>query len=197
MSYSRRHFLQSMSGGFGHVALAGMLANDVGLRGEETGLLAARQPRSVTKARSCIFLFQQGGPSSIDTFDYKPELNRRHDEKVQGQRLIGTPRKMRRCGESGHWCSDGLPYMSQCMDEIAVIKSLHCETSAHNPAMVLMNTGKIQQGHPALGSWLTYGLGTLNQNLPGYVVMNANQRQDVVSPLHWSAGYMPASYQGT
>jgi hypothetical protein len=147
-----------------------------------------------------------GGPASMDTFDYKPELQRRDGQTVsieirrrsfQQQRLLASRRKFRQHGQSGQWCSDAFPNLARHMDELCVIKSLYADTFAHGSAMIQMNTGRIIQGSPSLGSWLNYGLGTENQNLPGYVVMLDPRGGPISGAANWSSGFMPAAYQGT
>jgi hypothetical protein len=147
-----------------------------------------------------------GGPSQVDTFDYKPELQRRDGQtvqiemrrrSVQPQRLLASRRRFRRHGQSGQWCSDAFPLLAGHMDELCVVKSLYADTFAHGSAMIQLNTGRIIQGSPSLGSWLNYGLGTANQNLPGYVVMLDPRGGPISGAANWSSGFMPAAYQGT
>jgi hypothetical protein len=142
----------------------------------------------------------------MDLFDFKPELQRRDGQKVpmeirrgavSDQKLLASRRKFKQCGQSGLWCSDALPMLSEHMDKLAVIKSLYCDSFAHGSAMLQMNSGRILQGHPAIGSWLTYGLGSENQNLPGFVVMTDPVGGPISGAVNWSSGYMPAAYQGT
>jgi hypothetical protein len=159
-----------------------------------------------TKAKSVIFLFMFGGPSQMDLFDYKPELQRRDGQSVENEFRRGSKtkavlqasrRSFRQCGESGLWCSDAFPKISEHMDKLAVIKSVTSDSFAHGSALLQINSGRTLQGHPSLGSWVTYGLGSLNANLPGYVVMLDPRGGPTSGSPNWSSGYMPAAYQGT
>jgi hypothetical protein len=207
---SRREFLWEFGAGFGGLALADLLERDgffaKRASAEPTSPLAERPPHFAAKAKHCIFLFMYGGPSQMDTFDYKPELQRRHGQEidleirrgsVRREKLLGSRRTFRQHGQSGLWCSDAFPHLSRHMDDLCVIKSLYADTFAHGSAMIQMNTGRIIQGWPSIGSWLGYGLGTANQNLPGYVVMLDPRGGPISGAANWSAGFMPAAYQGT
>ena len=142
----------------------------------------------------------------MDLFDYKPELQKRDGQSVdleirrrsvQASKILGSKRRWAQHGQSGQWCSDALPLLSRQMDKLAVIKSLYADSFAHGSAMLQMNSGRIIQGYPSIGSWLSYGLGTLNQNLPGYVVMLDPRGGPISGAANWSSGFMPAAYQGT
>ena len=142
----------------------------------------------------------------MDLFDYKPELNRRHGQTasleqrrrdVKPGTLLGSKRTFRQCGQSGLWCSDVLPHLSAHMDKLAVIKSLYADSFAHGSAMIQMNSGRVLQGWPSMGSWMSYGLGSANANLPGYVVMLDPRGGPISGSANWSSGFMPAAYQGT
>jgi hypothetical protein len=168
--------------------------------------MAPRIAHRPVRAKSCIFLFMYGGPSQMDLFDYKPELQKRHGQtanleqrrrSVQEGKLLGSKRTFRQYGQSGQWCSDALPHLARHMDKLAVIKSLYSDSFAHGSAMLQMNTGRIIQGYPSIGSWLSYGLGSENQNLPGYVVMLDPRGGPISGAANWSSGFMPAAYQGT
>jgi hypothetical protein len=149
-----------------------------------------------------------GGPSHVDTFDYKPKLFKldgktiavktkgRGGEKNEG-RVIGPKWKFKQYGRSGQWVSELFPHLSTCVDEIAFIKSMQADSPIHGSAMLQMNSGKILSGSPAIGSWVNYGLGSQNQNLPGFVVMLDPTGGPISGAKNWSSGYMPASYQGT
>jgi hypothetical protein len=159
-----------------------------------------------TSAKSCIFLFMFGGPSQVDLFDFKPELQQRDGQTIDNEfrrgaktkaTLQASRRTFRQHGESGLWCSDAFPAMSAHMDKLAVVKSLYSDSFAHGSALLQMNSGRILQGHPSVGAWVTYGLGTLNHNLPGFVVMLDPRGGPTTGPPNWSSGYMPAEYQGT
>jgi hypothetical protein len=209
---SRREFLWQMGAGFAGLALTALLENDgffcrhAAAAEPSLNPLAPRPPHLPGKAKACIFLFMYGGPSAMDLFDFKPELQRRDGQTVsleirrrsfQQQRLLASRRKFQQHGQSGQWCSDALPNIARHMDELCVIKSLYADTFAHGSAMLQMNTGRIIQGSPSLGSWLNYGLGTVNQNLPGYVVMLDPRGGPISGAANWSSGFMPAAYQGT
>src|SRR5436853_116757 len=158
------------------------------------------------RAKSCIFLFMYGGPSQMDLFDYKPELQKRDGQTVnmeirrrdvQSSKLLASRRTFQQHGQSGLWCCDLLPHLARQMDKLAVIKSLYADSFAHGSAMIQMNSGRVIQGYPSMGSWLSYGLGSINQNLPGYVVMLDPRGGPISGAANWSSGFMPAAYQGT
>src|SRR5262249_48854811 len=170
------------------------------------GLLAAKPSHFPTKAKACIFVYQYGGPSQMDLFDYKPELQKRDGQSVQMEirrrsmqpsKLMASKRRFQKYGQSGLWCSDALPNLIQHADKLAIIKSLYADSFAHGSANLQMNSGRILQGHPALGAWLGYGLGTLNENLPAFVVMLDPRGGPISGAANWASGYMPAAYQGT
>ncbi len=205
---TRREMLLHAGGGFGALGLAYLL----GLGESPARAGSTKEPwLRPARARSVIFLFMEGGPSHIDTFDPKPLL-----EKLAGKPLppsfkpVVTPmgefhspvlapkRKWKRHGESGLWVSDWLPHMAECVDDLAVIRSCWSNGLNHVGGVCQMNTGSILAGRPSLGCWVSYGLGTENQNLPAYVVLQDNERATVAGgPRNWGAGFMPAGYQGT
>lgn len=211
---SRRHFVTELGAGFGSLALSSMLAEQ-GLQASTPGdrsdsssanPLAAKPPMLPTKAKACIFLFMFGGPSQVDLFDYKPELQNNDGKSIENEFRRGTKtkatlqasrRSFAQHGQSGQWCSDAFPHIAQQMDKLAVIKSLQSDSFAHGSALLQINCGRILQGHPSLGSWVTYGLGTVNQNMPGYVVMLDPRGGPTSGSPNWASGYMPAAYQGT
>jgi hypothetical protein len=207
---TRREFLWQAGAGFAGVALSAMLEQD-GFFAEaapaaSANLLAPKPQHFPAKAKSCIFLFMYGGPSQMDLFDYKPELQKRDGQTIQMEirrrdvrpsKLLASKRKFAQFGQSGQWCSDALPRLSAHMDKLAVIKSLYSDSFAHGSAMLQMNSGRIIQGHPSIGSWLGYGLGSMNQDLPGYVVMLDPRGGPISGAVNWSSGYMPAAFQGT
>lgn len=213
---TRREFLWEAAGGFAGVALTGMLGNSFFASqtraadgsGLAPGTLdASRFLTHAPKAKSVIFLFMYGGPSQVDTFDYKPKLYR-HDGKTidiptfgrqgkrAGGRVVGPKWRFRPYGESGKMVSDLFPYVGQCVDDIAFIHSMYAESPIHGSALLNMNCGRIVSGHPSLGSWVNYGLGSVNENLPGYVVMLDESGGPINGAKNWTSGYMPASYQG-
>ena len=188
----RRHFCTQTGAGFGSLALASML------QGQE--------PKLPSKAKSVIFLFMFGGPSQVDLFDYKPELQKRDGQSIRNEFRRGSKtqavlqasrRNFAQHGNSGLWCSDAFPNIAKHMDKLAMVKSLTSDSFAHGSALLQINCGRILQGHPSLGSWINYGLGSENQNLPGFVVMLDPRGGPTSGAPNWSNGYMPASYQGT
>ncbi|MDG3003927.1 DUF1501 domain-containing protein [Paludisphaera mucosa] len=214
---TRREFLWESGGGFTAAALAGMLSQDGFLASQARaadGLkpfvnpLAPKVPPRPAKAKSVIFLFMYGGPSHVDTFDYKPDLyaldGKTIEVKTFGRggkrnegRVVGPKWAFRPYGESGKLVSDLFPNVGTCVDDMAFIHSMYAESPIHGSAMLMMNSGRILSGHPCLGSWATYGLGSENQNLPGFVVMLDKTGGPISGPKNWSSGYMPAVYQGT
>jgi len=203
---SRREFLTKSGAGFGAVALSGMLAQE---RISQASEISLPQPHFAAKAKSVIFLFMEGGPSHLDLFDPKPLLTKLAGQKLPesfGQvitamgefhaPLLGSKRTWKQYGEAGTWVSDWLPHTAQCVDDIAVIRSCWADSLNHSTGVCQMNTCSVLGGRPSLGSWVTYGLGTVNQNLPAFVVMQDNRSSVVNGPRNWSAGFMPAVYQG-
>jgi len=200
--------------GFGAAALASLLASDgfFSRRAEAASPpanpLASRPPVRPAKAKSVIFLFMYGGPSHIDTFDYKPSMIGldgktvavktfgRGGHKNQG-RIVEPRWKFRQRGECGKWVSDLFPHLGECVDDIAFLHSMTAESPIHGSGIFMMNSGRLQSGHPSLGAWVTYGLGSLNDNLPGFVVMLDRTGGPINGAKNWSSGYMPASYAGT
>jgi hypothetical protein len=208
---TRREFVWESGGGFGAAALAWMLSADGRLRAANaatsSGPMAEKPPHFPAKAKHVIFLFMYGGPSQVDTFDWKPELAKydgktiavktfgRSGKRNEG-RVVGPRFKFARHGKSGQWVSELFPHLAKCVDDMAFLHSLTADSPIHGSAMLQMNSGKILSGSPCLGSWATYGLGTVNQNLPGFVVMLDPTGGPISGAKNWSSGYMPASYQG-
>ena len=207
---SRREFLERVGLGCGSLALTAML-HEQGVVAAESGgevvnPLAPRKPHFTPKAKSVIWLFQNGGPSQVDTFDYKPELHKRNGQKLAGAdpktgffttsgKCLKSPFKFKRHGESGAWVSEVFPHLSQHVDDMAFVYSCYSQSNNHTPAMLESNGGVIRQGFPAMGSWVTYGLGSENANLPAYVVMHATKPRGA-DPI-WSSGFLPSVYQAT
>jgi hypothetical protein len=170
--------------------------------------LAPKEPHFEGPAKSVIFLFMYGGPSHVDTFDYKPKLfeldgktvevktKGRGGERNQG-RIVGPKWNFRQYGQSGQWVSDLFPHLAECVDDIAFLKSMTADSPLHGSAMLMMNSGRIVSGSPCLGSWVNYALGTENENLPGFVVMLDSKGGPISGAKNWSSGFMPASFQGT
>ncbi len=217
---TRREFVWEMGAGFTGLALSSLLGADGffsrhgrSARGAEpTGALnplAPKPPHFATPAKACIFLMMNGGPSHIDTFDYKPSLEKYAGQTLppdkqftnSGGRKMGflTPawRAFRPGGQSGLMISDYFPRLREHADKLALVRSCHTDSHAHGSALVAMNTGSTFIGRPSLGSWALYGLGTENASLPGYVVMMDKRGGPIGGQPNWSSGYMPASYQGT
>jgi hypothetical protein len=212
---TRREFLWELGGGFASVALAGLLGDEFFARQayaadgvtKFTNPLASKPPHFGARAKSVIFLFMYGGPSHVDTFDYKPKLYGldgktievktfgRGGHKNQG-RVVGPKWQFQRHGKCGKHVSDLFPHLATCVDDMAFIHSLYAESPIHGSAMLMMNSGRLLSGHPCLGSWVNYGLGSVNENLPGFVIMLDGKGGPISGARNWSSGYMPASYQG-
>src|SRR5436190_4906713 len=203
---TRRQFLWQAGGGFASLALLDLMSRDA--RAASTSPLAAKPPHFPAKAKHCVFLFMNGAPSHIDTFDPKPALTRLNGTSYKGELTVGSnnrpighlmqsPFEFKRCGQSGLEISSLFPHTSKFADELCVIRAMYTDTAAHASGCLQMNTGNIQIGKPALGSWLSYGLGSLNDNLPSFVVMTDPRGGPIAGASNWSAGYMPAAYQGT
>ena len=214
---TRRQFLWEAGGGFTGLALAGLLAEDGFLAKQALAAdgktawhspLAPKKPMLPAKAKSVIFLYMYGGPSHIDTFDYKPGMKGmdgktiavktfgRGGKRNEG-RIVEPKWNFKQYGQCGKWVSDLFPHLSTCVDDISFIHSMTADSPIHGSAMLQMNTGKILSGSPCLGSWVNYGLGTVNQNLPGFVVMLDPRGGPISGAKNWGSGYLPASYQAT
>ncbi|MCI0701475.1 MAG: DUF1501 domain-containing protein [Planctomycetia bacterium] len=199
---SRREMLHSSGTGLGVLGLAGLLADS----GELVALpasnnpLAPKKPHFAPKAKHIIHLFMNGGPSQVDTFDPKPELAKQHGKKVDlksGRKpgpLYKSPFKFSKFGQAGIEVSELFPQIGSCIDDICVIRSMHTNIPNHEPGLLLMTCGNTQAIRPSMGSWLTYGLGTENQNLPGFVVLCPGK--PVVGPALWNNSFLPGVYQG-
>ncbi len=216
---TRREFVWQMGGGFAGTALAALLSDDgffsrAGHGAERAqnlpaGPLAVKKPHFPAQAKSVIFLMMNGAPSQVDTFDYKPELEKYAGKTLppskdyinSGGRKVGylTPawRKFRPGGESGLLISDYFPHVRKHADKLAVLNACHTDSHAHGSALVAMNTGKTLIGRPSLGSWAVYGLGSENQDLPGYVVILDKRGGPIGGQPNWSSGFMSSTYQGT
>ncbi|MCI0457608.1 MAG: DUF1501 domain-containing protein [Gemmataceae bacterium] len=205
---TRREALCRLGAGFGTLGLASVLASDHALANTlPTGArpLAERAGHFPARAKRVIFLFMNGGPSHVDTFDPKPALERLHGQdpparfagstRRGGRKLMKSPFAFHRHGQSGIAVSEIFPEIGKCVDDLCVIRSMHTDSPAHERALLFMNSGNMQPIRPSLGSWLTYGLGTENQDLPGFVVFCPGR--PVVGPQLWSNSFLPAVYQGT
>ena len=207
---TRRQLLARAGGGFGSLALAGLLTEQGLLANSGAGglsPLSARPAHFAPKAKSVIFLFMYGGPSHIDLFDHKPALKKFAGKKVgeavntkgarSGGGLFPTPYKFKRHGESGHWVSDRFPNLARVIDHTAMLRGVYGHSISHAPALFEVNTGMIRTGFPSLGSWVTYGLGSQNQDLPGFVVMYDYRGGPIGGAPNWGSGFLPGAFQGT
>jgi Protein of unknown function (DUF1501) len=199
---SRRELLFSAGGGIGGLALADIM------QGASKSALSPHDPHFKPKAKAVISIFCYGGVSHVDTFDPKPELLRRQGEVMTGVGqvtvsqghpggMMPSPWEFKKHGQCGMDVSTLFPHVAKKADEIALIRSMHAISNDHAPALYQMNTGFIQAGYPSMGSWITYGLGTENENLPGFVVFTDWRGGPIGGAPNWSNGFMPAAYQGT
>jgi hypothetical protein len=209
---TRRDLLRSAGAGFGMIALTALLAED-GLLAEERPAgdpLAPKRPHHAPRARRVIFLFMAGGPSHLETFDPKPELQRLNGQRlpdsfgmvktrrgVEKNRLLATKRTFKKYGRSGIDVSDLLPHLAACADDLCVLRGCHGDSVTHPESVYLMNTGSILMGRPSLGAWAAYGLGTANRNMPAYVVLPDPGGWVKGGAPAWGNGFLPAAYQGT
>lgn len=213
---TRREFLWEVGGGFAGLALVDLLSRDgffPKLQAAEKSsppeyALAAKKPHFEPRAKHVVFLFMNGGPSQVDTFDPKEELAKFDGTPYKGKAVVGSngrpvghlmksPFEFKQHGQSGLPISDLYPHVSKFADDLCVIRSMHADTAAHASGCLQMNTGSVLIGKPCMGSWLSYGLGTLNESLPSFVVMTDPRGGPIGSASNWTAGYMPAAYQGT
>ena len=196
LNITRRHFFrQTASFGIGSLALSH---------------LSGAQPHHTAKAKNIIFLFMAGAPSQLDLFDYKPALNKLDgqpcpEELIKGERfafikgipkLLGSPHKFGKHGQSGAELSNLLPHLATVVDDIAIVKSMHTTQFNHAPAQIFLNTGHQIPGRPSMGSWLTYGLGSENKDLPGFIVLLSGQNAPDGGKSCWGSGFLPSTYQG-
>lgn len=191
---TRRNLLKTIGAGFPMTAFAQMSATPA----------SPKQPHFAARAKHVIFLFLNGGPSQVDTFDPKPALQKFHgkpmptpnlkSERKTGN-LLGSPFTFKKYGQSGIEVSEIFPEVGSVIDDFCVIRSMHTERPNHEPSLLLTNCGQRLPGHPSMGSWITYGLGTVNQNLPGFVVLCPGL--PVLGPILWTSAYLPGLFQGT
>ncbi len=214
---TRRHFLKECAFGFGSLALGSFFSScQTGSTAPPTNIfdssnpLAARQPQFMGKAKNVIFLHMAGAPSQLELFDYKPELIKLNGKDcppslLEGKKfafirgvpkMLGAQSKFAQHGESGAWISNFLPHLSTVADELCFLKSCTTDQFNHAPAQLLMHTGSARLGRPSMGSWITYGLGTENQNLPGFVVLTSGGRAPDAGKSVWGSGFLPSVYQG-
>ncbi len=214
---TRRELLWQSGSGFTGLALTALLDRDGFLANQAVAAdgvtafrnpLSAKEPLLAAKAKSVIFLYMYGGPSQVDTFDYKPSMYGMDGKTVEvrtfgrgghrNQGRIVEPRwKFRQYGECGKWVSDLFPHLGRQVDDMAFLHSMTADSPIHGSAMLMMNSGRILSGHPCLGSWVNYGLGSENEDLPGFVVMLDPRGGPISGAKNWSSGYMPATYQAT
>jgi len=201
---SRRQALKNSAVGFGSLALASLLA-DQGSAAASDNPLAPKPPHFPARAKRIIFLFMVGGPSQVDTFDPKPLLTRDDGKPLPFDKprvvfngtsnLLKSPWQFAQHGESGLPVSELLPHLGKCIDDLCIVRSMHCDNPNHGPALFQMNNGTISPTRPSMGSWLTYGLGSENEDLPGYVVLCPGR--PVRFAELWTSAFLPGEFQGT
>ncbi len=209
---SRREFLWEVGGGFAGLGLIDLLSRtgffSRSASGAKPYLLSAKRSHFPARAKHVVFLFMNGAPSQVDTFDYKPALEKYHGVAYQGATPVGSngrpighlmrsPFPFARHGQSGLEISSLFPHTARFADDLCVIRSLYTDTAAHASGCLQMNTGNVVIGKPSLGSWLSYGLGTESESLPSFVVMTDPRGGPISGASNWAAGFMPAAYQGT
>src|SRR3954463_13620082 len=208
---NRRSFLGYTAGGLGHLALAQLLGSEQKGRAAMAAAghpLASKAPHHTPKAKAVICLFQHGGPSQMDLFDPKPELNKWNGKEYPGKdleihfekqagKLLESPFKFQPHGQGGTEISELLPHTAGILDEATLIRSMVTDSIDHESALRIIHTGKFQAGRPSWGSWVLYGLGTERQDLPAYVVLSDPAGLPVDGVRNWTSGWLPAIYQGT
>lgn len=200
---NRRQLLRSAACGFGSLALAGLCADES--PAARLSPFAERPTHFPARAKRVIFIFMQGGPSQVDTWDYKPQLAQRDGQamqfdvartrKVSAERVLKSPWKFQQHGQSGHWASELFPHMVRHVDDCCQIRSMHTEGVAHGPATLFLHTGATNLIRPSVGAWVTYGLGTENQDLPGFLVLCPSAAKG--GPRNYANAFLPTHYQGT
>jgi hypothetical protein len=214
LQQTRRHFFHDCALGLGSVALSSLLCDQSTHAATAVNPLAPRPTHFPAKAKSIIFLFMAGGPSQLELFDHKPVLKQLNgkpipDSFIKGKRfafmdsftkevpkLLGTRRTFAKHGRSGTEVSSLLPHMATVVDDIAVIRSMATNVFNHGPAKIFVNTGSPQFGRPSMGSWVTYGIGSESQNLPGFVVLQSGPRGPRGGTANWGSGFLPTTFQG-
>jgi hypothetical protein len=209
LTLTRRHFFRDCAVGLGGLALTELLR-----RPAQAGPLAAAPPQRRARAKAVIYLFMAGGPSQLELFDPKPQLTRHNGQAIpdsflagkrfafmdtftkQKPKLLATRRAFARHGQCGAWVSECLPHIATIADEMAIVRSMQTNVFNHAPAKVFMNTGTSQFGRPSMGSWITYGIGSESQNLPGFVVLMSGPRGPRGGAAMWSSGFLPTTFQG-
>ena len=211
---TRRHFFRDCGIGLGSMALAGLLQRDHALAASASdgrkNPLAPRPPHFAPKAKRVIYLFMAGGPSQFELFSYKPELGKLHGKPpppsfFKGKRfaflkgnekLLGPQRSFERHGRSGTWVCDLLPEHRRIVDDLCFVHTVKTDVFNHGPAKIFMNTGAPLTGRPSMGAWLTYGIGSVAEDLPGFVVLQSGPRGPRNGSQLWSSGFLPSTYQG-
>jgi Protein of unknown function (DUF1501) len=212
---TRRHFFGRCALGLGSIALASLL-NERHALGVTAGPLpnpmAPKQPHFQPRAKNIIYLFMAGGPSQLELFDYKPRLIELNGQPIpqsfiegkrfafmgssHGTKLLGTRRAFKRCGQSGMWVSEMFPHTATIVDDVSFVMSCATNLFNHAPAKLFMNTGAGQFGRPSMGAWVTYGIGSESQDLPGFVVLQSGPRGPRGGAVNWGSGFLPTTYQG-
>ena len=202
---NRRHFLFTSACGFGGVALSWMLANEASGASSAASPYAPHPGMFPARAKRVIHICALGGVSHLDTFDYKPELENRHGMEAgrsfdtffgQPGKLLKSPFAFRQHGASGRWVSELLPHIASCADDLTFIHSMRSRSSNHTPATFLMNSGFTFNGFPSMGAWMSYGLGSENQDLPAFVVLPDPRQLPAGGAINWTNGFLPAVHQG-
>ncbi|MFN7139085.1 MAG: DUF1501 domain-containing protein, partial [Limisphaerales bacterium] len=215
---TRRHFFSKCAVGLGSIALGALMSeNKIFGSTPEIKLVNPLQPKAPhykAKAKNIIFLFMAGGPSQLELFDYKPELIKYNGQPIppsfiEGKRfafmdsfakdppkLLGARRAFKQYGQSGAWVSELFPHTASIVDDISILKTCSTDLFNHAPAKLFMNTGSGQFGRPSMGSWVTYGIGSECQNLPGFVVLQSGPRGPRGGAVNWASGFLPTTYQG-
>ena len=209
-SNTRRHFFKQSTAGIGGLALSCLLADETRGAVEPSNPLGSKPPHFAPKAKRVIYLHMTGSPPNLDLFDYKPELVKRDSQDCPDQflagrefafttgvpKLMGSPRNWSRVGESGMWMSDAIPHFHEVADDLCVVHSMHTDQFNHAPAELLVYTGSPRSGRPSMGAWVTYGLGSENADLPGFVVLISSGVQPNGGKNSFGSGFLPSVYQG-
>jgi hypothetical protein len=219
---TRRHFIKQCATGMGGLALGSIFTGcgdflkdeksvkKSGFTDRDLNPLATLAPPFGPKVKNVIYLHMAGAPSQLEMFDYKPELRKLNNQEcpqslLEGKKfafirgtpkLLGPQANFKREGESGNWVSDNLPHFKKVVDEVAFLKAVHTDQFNHGPAQLFMHTGSPRLGRPSIGSWVTYGLGSENQNLPGFVVLTSGGKAPSAGKSVWGSGFLPSVYQG-
>src|SRR5881296_197365 len=215
LDLTRRQFFSRCAMGLGSVAFASMLGGKkifAAEPGAAENPMAPRQPHFAARAKNIIYLFMAGGPSQLELFDYKPRLVELNGQPIpqsfiegkrfafmgssHGTKLLGTRRAFRQYGQNGAWVSEMFPHTAGIVDDITLVQSCAASLFNHAPAKLFMNTGSGQFGRPSMGAWVTYGLGSESQDLPGFVVLQSGPRGPRGGAVNWGSGFLPSVYQG-